>query len=463
MDIDQSEQQVSQKPGATIALAQDSDQNTVSSQSTQDSVIALVIREHGKEGITSPQNTKGQIAGGLSGFMEGITCNEPVTPTNAPQPVVSEVTPQGLNELKPTEPGTMPDAIPKTTALNDGAIENGAAGALTANSTRGSEGPNEIPEINDTEIEYDDFEYPSFEKPTNLLWGAKIEQLVCSSILEWSSNTLTRTISQDHEQLLELLKIKHQELDTWVHSTSRLQFRFEEMRKEVQSLKTQLTKSKNLEIESQGRMTRLNVEVTNLKDERRQLKQELQQARTALLSSDSPDLVKMEELRTGNAKLKDDICSMGRQLESAKSEVQWARAAYQTATREGGDRSKEAIELRQLNEELERKADERAVKLREIQLDNQRKVKDQQIDKLKHLLAEREERIRRLENEKSNISYKGGRPLGTRATSVPRRGSPNTSRTSSPGPGAMQSSTTVLAPAARPFHVQTVTRRSNKE
>ena len=103
------------------------------------------------------------------------------------------------------------------------------------------------------------------------------------------------------------------------------------------------------------------------------------------------------------------------------------------------------------------------MKLREIQLDNQRKIKDQQIDKLKHILVEREERIRRLEGEKSNIAYKGGRPLGTRATSVPRRGSPNTSRTSSPGPGTMQSSSTVLAPATRPFHLQTVTRRSNKE
>ena len=218
-----------------------------------------------------------------------------------------------------------------------------------------------------------------------------------------------------------------------------------------------------MEIESQGRMTRLNVEVANLKDERRQLKQELQQARTALLSSDSPDLVKMEELRTENAKLKDEIGSMGRQLENAKSDAQWAREAYQTATSEGGDRKKEAAELRQLNEELERKADERAVKLREIQLDNQRKVKDQQIDKLKHLLAEREERIRRLENEKNNIGYKGGRPLGTRATSVPRRGSPNTSRTSSPGPGAMQISSIVPAPATRPFHVQAAARRSNKE
>lgn len=231
----------------------------------------------------------------------------------------------------------------------------------------------------------------------------------------------------------------------------------------MQSLRAQLRRSKNLEIESQGRMTRLNMEVTNLKDDRRQLNKELQHARTALLSSDSPDLVKTEELRIENAKLKDEISSMGRQLESAKSEVQWARAAYQTATREGGDRSKEATELRQLNEELERKADERAVKLREIQLDNQRKIKDQQIDKLKHILVEREERIRRLEGEKSNIAYKGGRPLGTRATSVPRRGSPNTSRTSSPGPGTMQSSSTVLAPATRPFHLQTVTRRSNKE
>ena len=52
-------------------------------------------------------------------------------------------------------------------------------------------------------------------------------------------------------------------------------------------------------------------------------------------------------------------------------------------------------------------------------------------------LAERDERIRRLEAERANLgNYKGGRPLGTRATSVPGRNSPGTSRTSSPGPAA---------------------------
>jgi len=157
---------------------------------------------------------------------------------------------------------------------------------------------------------------------------------------------------------------------------------------------------------------------------------------------------------------------MKRQLDSAKSEVEWARGAYQTATREGGDRSKEAAELRRLNEELERKADERAVKLRELQFDSQRKVKDGEIGKLRLKLAERDERIRRLENEKINIGYKGGRPLGTRATSVPRRGSPNTSRTSSPGPGG---SSTITAPSGRdhhstrPFHGHSASRRGNKE
>lgn len=187
MDIDQPKQQLSQKPGVTIALAQDSDQNAVSAQGTQDSVISLAIREQGYEEITSPQNTKGQNAEELSGFMEGVTCNEPVTPTNASQLAVSKVISQGLNEPKSTEPDTTPDAIPQITALNDGVAENqgklpppDATGALTANFTGDSENRNEIPGINDTEIEYDDFEYPSFEKPTNLLWGAKVEQLVCS-------------------------------------------------------------------------------------------------------------------------------------------------------------------------------------------------------------------------------------------------------------------------------------------
>ena len=263
---------------------------------------------------------------------------------------------------------------------------------------------------------------------------------------------LTSSTAQSPDQLRQLLIEKSRELHDWVNSTSRLQLRFEQMRDEVKTLNSELKHSKDQVVSAQERMTRLNTEVISLKDERKQLKQDLQQARAALLSSDKPEVVKIEQLRAENAKFQEDVASLNRQLESTKSEVQYARDAYQEATREGGDRAKEAEELRRLNEELERKADERAVKLREVQFVNQSKVKNQQIDKLKRLLAEREERIRRLELERNSIGYKGGRPLGTRATSVPRRGSPSTSRTSSPGPGALPGNTTLPAPAGRDHH-----------
>jgi len=260
---------------------------------------------------------------------------------------------------------------------------------------------------------------------------------------------LTSSAAQSPDQLRQLLIEKSRELHDWVNSTSRLQLRFEQTREEVKTRNSELKHSKNRVVSAQERMIRLNTEVSNLKDERKQLKQDVQQARAALLSSDKPNVVKMEELRAENAKLQEEVASLNRQLESTKSEVQYARDAYQEATREGGDRAKEAEELRRLNEVLERKADERAVKLREVQFVNQSKVKDQQIDKLKRVLAEREERIRRLELERNSIGYKGGRPLGTRATSVPRRGSPSTSRTSSPGPGALPGNS---APAGRDHH-----------
>lgn len=272
---------------------------------------------------------------------------------------------------------------------------------------------------------------------------------------------------QNAEQLRQLLYEKSREFDEWVNSTSRLQLRFEEMRQEVTALKSQLKKSKDLEVHAQERMTRLNTEVVTLKEDNKQLRQELNQARASLLSSGKPELVELETFRSENAKLKDELGNAERQIETAKSEVEYVRDAYQTATREGGDRSKEATELRRLNEELERKADERAVRLRELQIDNQSKVKDQQIDKLKHLLAEREERIRRLEYERNNIGYKGGRSIGTRATSVPRRGSPSKSRTSSPGPGTLPGNSIPPAPAGRDHptrpYVQSATRRGNKE
>ena len=237
----------------------------------------------------------------------------------------------------------------------------------------------------------------------------------------------------------------------------------------MKKLRQELAKSRETESLSEERRSRITTEVTTLREERKQLKQELQEARTALLSSDKPDVVEMEQLRAKNQQLLEQVGNLKGKLKTLEEKLTWVEEAYQTASREGCDRGKEAHDLARMNEELQRKADERAVTLRRLQFDNQNKVQDQLIDKLKHQLAERDDRIRRLESERNSMgSYKGGRPLGTRATSVPRRGSPGTSRTSSPGPGVVPATATLPSFAGRdhptrPTHVQSTVRRANRE
>ncbi|KAF8425572.1 hypothetical protein EV426DRAFT_51766 [Tirmania nivea] len=439
MDIDQPELAVTTVFRPVAAPAQENtEQAMIAAEDSQDSTVSLAIRENGDSEVTEPKN---QISGeGSSDSMEGLTYNQPDLAEEELLENQRPIIPQALTEDRLDMPSAVADVglEPNSKFTPETSID---ANAESVTSPKLDSIAKQVDEsgrvVIDGNMEQDDFEYPEFERPLKLP-----PEL---TLLELGPN-----------QLRQLLIEKSRELHDWVNSTSRLQLRFEQAREEVKTLNFELKHSKDQVASAQERMTRLNTEVISLKDERKQLKQDLQQARAALLSSDKPDVVKMEELRAKNAKLKEEVTSLNRQLESTKSEAQYARDAYQKATREGGDRAKEAEELRRLNEELERKADERAVKLREVQFVNQSKVKDQQIDKLKRVLTEREERIRRLELERNSIGYKGGRPLGTRATSVPRRGSPSTSRTSSPGPGALPGNSTLPAPAgrdhpARPF------------
>lgn len=440
MDIDQPEQVVAMGSRLmTPPIQGNTKQTTKAAEGSQDSTVSLAIRENCDNEVTEPKD-------------------------QAPSGIQRAIIPQASTEETPNVPGAGADVTLESNSKS--APETpGEANAEAVAGPKQDSIAEQMDEsghvVIDGNMEQDDFEYPEFEKPLRLPPEITLLELVC---IDHAPPFISSDKQcQNPDQLRQLLIEKSRELHHWVNSTSRLQLRFEQMREEVKALNSELKRSKDQAVSAQERMTRLNTEVINLKDERKQLKHDLQQARAALLSSDKPDVAKMEGLRAENAKLQEEVVSLNKQLESTKSEVQYARDAYQAATREGGDRAKEAEELRRLNEELERKADERVVKLREIQFVNQSKVKDQQIDKLKRVLAEREERIRRLEFERNSIGYKGGRPLGTRATSVPRRGSPSTSRTSSPGPGTLPGNSTL--PAGRDHHPARPflpgTRRSN--
>ncbi|KAF8460671.1 class II histone deacetylase complex subunits 2 and 3-domain-containing protein [Kalaharituber pfeilii] len=431
-----------------------------------DGQVALTIREHGHTNTSiDPQVGRNNSTEISRDSMEGVihetdqpssrrNMNE-LGPGAAPQqslPVPLQTTQQlEASNTFATQP---PPDNPEHAKISD----NNTREDLLASSPEPMDQTadhvqNPASEAIDGLIDPDDFEYPVFEGSAQLPMRA----------------TLNELIIQSREELMMTFMNKAREFNSWVSSTSRLQLRFEQMREETKQLKSILSKSKKAEAASEARNQRLTAELNGLRDERNKLRQDLQQARATLISSDKPDVVKMEQLRAENEKLQEQLKSANSQLESAKSELVWARDAYQTATREGGERGKEAEELRRLNETLQRKADERAITLRQMQHENLHKVKDQQINKLKHQLSERDERIRRLENERNTIgSYKGGRQLGTRASSVPRRGSPNASRTSSPGPGALPVMSTLPAPVGRenqnrPAHVQTAGRRSNKE
>ena len=142
------------------------------------------------------------------------------------------------------------------------------------------------------------------------------------------------------------------------------------------------------------------------------------------LGDDKPEAAR---LVTENAELKKRLLSAKTMAESTEREAAFAREQYQAASTATYEMRKEVNGLRASNEELQRRADERVVKLRELRNDTAVAQRDARISELRMMLKERDDRIQRLEAREAMPAKR----------SVARRvSSPAQSRASSPGPAA---------------------------
>ena len=217
--------------------------------------------------------------------------------------------------------------------------------------------------------------------------------------------------------LVEIRKLDEQ-LKDWALCVDRLQCRYEELRKSVHDAKSVVRTYETALGSANQSKEQLRVANEKLVARNKDLDTRLSSV-MQLLGDDKPEAGR---LVTENAELKKRLASAKSTAESTEREAAFAREQYQAASAAILEMRREVDGLRASNEELQRRADERVVKLRQLRNDTALAQRDALISGLKTMLKERDDRIQRLEAReampaKRNVARRVSSPAQSRASS----------------------------------------------
>jgi chromosome segregation ATPase len=245
-------------------------------------------------------------------------------------------------------------------------------------------------------------------------------------LIEMKSNHATEL---DRLQTL-LSKVEERSMERdkgWETLQHRYESRTQELHKTRQERDQLITEKTKIE----QRLARHQDEITKLKDERTQLKHDLEVARNAL-KAEGGLTEELENAREEIRKLILSNSSLERKAEYEKKQAEYTREQYQNASNVAAQSANEIRQLQDENAEIKKKVAAEATKLKEIRIQNDEFKHIARIKELEQALETRETMLRRKEEELRNI--RNNRPT-TRATSTQPR-SPkwgNGSRPTSPG------------------------------
>ncbi|KAL6237575.1 hypothetical protein BDW75DRAFT_203686 [Aspergillus navahoensis] len=212
-----------------------------------------------------------------------------------------------------------------------------------------------------------------------------------------------------------------------------LQHRYETRTKDLHNIRRQRDRLLETKEILEQRIKKQNEEITKLKDERAQLKQDLSQAREALKTGGG-DMAELEKAREEIRRLKTENAALERKADVANKQAEYTREQYQTASNAAAHSGNELRTLRDENEVLKRKVAGEATRLRELNIQNDESRHLTRIRELESLLSVREDLLQKKEDELREI--RKNRP-STRSTSTqprsPKLNAGNYSRPTSPG------------------------------
>jgi chromosome segregation ATPase len=212
-----------------------------------------------------------------------------------------------------------------------------------------------------------------------------------------------------------------------------LQHRYETRTKDLHNIRRERDRLIETKANYEQRIKKQNEEIIKLKDERAQLKQDLDQAREALKTGGG-DMAELEKAREEIRRLTTENAALERKADVANKQAEYTREQYQTASNAAAHSGNELRTLRDENEVLKRKVAGEATRLRELNIQNDESRHLTRIGELESLLSVREDLLQKKEDELREI--RKNRP-STRSTSTqprsPKLNANNYSRPTSPG------------------------------
>ena len=171
-------------------------------------------------------------------------------------------------------------------------------------------------------------------------------------------------------------------------------------------------------------------EIVSLKETRTDLEANLKQARDMLLGSTTSGVADFERMSAEIRRLQVENAGYEKKIASMKTDFDFIRTAYQNASNSAADSALQIATLENEMAVLRTRASSVAVDLAERNKRNENDALRSQTTRLEAMLAEREELLRRKEEEIKEL--RRGRGMGTRGSSVLPGGSPRGSRGASP-------------------------------
>ncbi|KUI71745.1 hypothetical protein VM1G_06595 [Cytospora mali] len=217
------------------------------------------------------------------------------------------------------------------------------------------------------------------------------------------------------KHLKNALDQKGEELKSWVKTVRQFQPKYKNAMKDRRDFEEERDKALKEKEKTQKLLDASETKVSKLSEEKREIETKLRE----LTKSENPDTAAAAQREVDLKGSQEMVASLERQINYLKEDVDFTRSRYQDASDKAAALGEENAELRKKVADLETKASDNVVKLRQISVDTARKEawrlyqdeKAQRLDRERELDKKNEE----LRAYKSRFS---GRE--TRGSSVPR-------------------------------------------
>lgn len=237
------------------------------------------------------------------------------------------------------------------------------------------------------------------------------------------------TERQDLQSSLAAVQSRLQEKEK---ALEMLQHRYESRTRELHKTRQERDRLSETKLASEQRVEKQKEELGKLKDERTQLRHDLEMAREELKTSGG-NAAELESAREEIRRLTKENTSLQRKTEYESKQTEYTREQYQNASTVAAQAGNESRQLREENATLKRKVAGDVTRLKELNMKSDVERHTSRIAELESTLSNRDDLLRRKEEELREI--RKNRP-STRSTSTQPRSpkwTAGNSRPTSPG------------------------------